>query len=283
MNKVTTTIDQWHMQIKKTDFINDEDFVEHQGSPNKFDTTSNFSEAFGQYEININSVSQSRRSSSPRALFQNQSDRDDLSPNSETSHNIINPIKIMPSNDEEIEMINQFNNNETKESDKTADTVKNTQRTTQSKISLNKSKLSDSINKKSVPRNKRSKIRSPIKPSRTKVNVPKQKSITGNMMIKDGLNYSVIEEHIITEDLLGNDTVKDLSISYMTTSKNKQHETMNDSFDIQDISAKKLFTNKHLSNAIVASDYKDKNAKYTRTHTNITGKQSSLSQKQTQP
>ena len=81
-NKVTNAIDKWHSEIKKTDFVNDEDFVEHQGSPNKFDTLSNFSQAFDDYQSNLISKKNSLATSCSHALSPNQSERDDLSPNS---------------------------------------------------------------------------------------------------------------------------------------------------------------------------------------------------------
>jgi hypothetical protein len=47
LGKVTNVIDKWQETKRKTDFVNDEDFVERQGSPSKFDNVSNFSQAFG--------------------------------------------------------------------------------------------------------------------------------------------------------------------------------------------------------------------------------------------
>jgi hypothetical protein len=46
LGKVTNVIDKWQETKQRTDFVNDEDFVERQGSPSKFDTVSNFSQAF---------------------------------------------------------------------------------------------------------------------------------------------------------------------------------------------------------------------------------------------
>ena len=151
-NKVTNAIDKWHREIKKTDFVNDEDFVEHQGSPNKFDTTSDFSRAFDNCQGNLTSDKQSLATSCSRALSPNQSDRDDLSPNSDISYNIINPIKIWEKNEESSDA--NFSENKrsfidgTKESDKTTDIVKeivtnskNTQRN-HSKSLMSKNKVS---------------------------------------------------------------------------------------------------------------------------------------------
>jgi hypothetical protein len=45
LGKVTDVIDKWRETKQKTDFVNDEDFVERQGSPSKFDNFSDFSQA----------------------------------------------------------------------------------------------------------------------------------------------------------------------------------------------------------------------------------------------
>jgi serine/threonine protein kinase len=50
LGKVTNVIDKWQETKQRTDFVNDEDFVERQGSPSKFDTVSNFSQAFNDWE-----------------------------------------------------------------------------------------------------------------------------------------------------------------------------------------------------------------------------------------
>jgi len=267
LNKVTKTIDIWHQNFRKTDFINDEDFIEHQGSPSKFESVSDFSQAFDDYEVTRNGAQMSL-SSSPRALSPNQSDREDTSPNSDVSYNIINPIKIESKKysnrlDPDKTNSNSYFHQETKGSDKTADTIKgtnndnkNTQRALKSKSLVNKIK-SQEAPKKSLPRNKRNKIRSPNKLSRLKVNVPKDNVLSNNMVIKDGLNFSLIDEHVITGKLTDLHNNKDFSRSYMTTSKNKQNDTMMDSFDEDDTTIKNLLSNKHMNNAIALSDYKD--------------------------
>lgn len=43
LKKVTKTIDIWGQRKRKLDFENDEDFIERQGSPTKFDSVSNLS------------------------------------------------------------------------------------------------------------------------------------------------------------------------------------------------------------------------------------------------
>lgn len=50
LNKVTKAIDKWQEERVQEDFINDEDYVGLQGSPNKFDTVSDFSHAFDDFK-----------------------------------------------------------------------------------------------------------------------------------------------------------------------------------------------------------------------------------------
>jgi hypothetical protein len=50
LDKVSKAIDKWKQRKEKRDFINDEDFIERQGSPNKFDSISDFSQTFREYE-----------------------------------------------------------------------------------------------------------------------------------------------------------------------------------------------------------------------------------------
>jgi hypothetical protein len=50
LDKVINTIENWQKKKTKMDFIYDDDFVERQGSPNKFDGHSDFSRSFDRYE-----------------------------------------------------------------------------------------------------------------------------------------------------------------------------------------------------------------------------------------
>ena len=71
LDKVTKAIDKWQQRKEKRDFINDEDFVERQGSPNKFDSISDFSQTFREYETYERK--NNSEISSPRGLSDNKS------------------------------------------------------------------------------------------------------------------------------------------------------------------------------------------------------------------
>lgn len=282
MDKVTIVIDKWQNQLKKTDFVNDEDFIEYQASPSKFETASDFSQAFNDYDSNANSQKQSRESSSPRALSPNKSIGGDSTPTSDRSYNIINPIRIECDKSSNQETQNgKYVHQETKGSDKTADTeVKNTQRI-QSKSLISKPKIDST--KKIITRNRRNKLKSPHKPNRAKVNIPKQKSITVRNEIQGVNNFSVIDETTINEKLIERGQISSMNNSYMTATKDKKkYEDLSEGSERHEMTGKKLFSNKHLSNAIIANDYNEvKNGRMVRSKNN-NGKKSSLSQKQTQ-
>lgn len=87
LNKVTDVIEKWQQTKRKTDFINDEDFIERQGSPNKFDTVSNFSQAMEDYDT-YQKVHNNSSVSSPRGLSPNSSSINDFSPKTECILNI---------------------------------------------------------------------------------------------------------------------------------------------------------------------------------------------------
>jgi hypothetical protein len=91
LKKVTKAIDKWTKRRKKTDFVNDEDFVERQGSPTKFDTASDFSDAFTHRN---ESEDFERKGSSPRGLSPGVSD-EGISPASERPSGLLRPIKMI--------------------------------------------------------------------------------------------------------------------------------------------------------------------------------------------
>jgi hypothetical protein len=91
LDKVTKVIDKWTQRRKKTDFVNDEDFVERQGSPTKFDTVSEISDAFTPGN---ESDDFERKGSSPRGLSPGVSD-EGISPVSERPSGLLKPIKMI--------------------------------------------------------------------------------------------------------------------------------------------------------------------------------------------
>lgn len=92
LHKVTKAIDKWQKQKRQEDFINDEDYVSVQGSPNKFDTISDFSKAFDDYEEDSTTK---RILSSQKSFSINKGSENDDSPMSENKFSLIHPIKIL--------------------------------------------------------------------------------------------------------------------------------------------------------------------------------------------
>lgn len=89
LHKVTKVIDKWQEEKVQEDFINDEDYVGLQGSPNKFDTLSDFSDADNDYrEKQLKSIDEDWKET-----FRDQSISDD-STSSGWKLKLIKPIKI---------------------------------------------------------------------------------------------------------------------------------------------------------------------------------------------
>ena len=70
-------------------------------------------------------------------------------------------------------------------------------------------------------------MKSPNKKVKIKVNVPKDERFGANMMIKDALNFSVIDEGFLAEKLIGIDPRKELSRSYLSTTKHQNDSSFN--------------------------------------------------------
>jgi serine/threonine protein kinase len=283
LQKVSMAIEKWHLQIRPTDFINDEDYVSHQGSPSKFDTISDFSRAFDDYHSKASSKNTSLCSSSARALSPTQSDHELQTDNSTSSYYIINPIKMQT---EETDLNSELAaNKDSKGQNDNIDSLKvqsgastkNTQRTSKSKSLIGNIKVQDVVGKKGiVARGKRNKMRSPHKPLRLRVGNLRDKKQKGMFEAKDEMNFSMIEDTGLENQLIEGDIHADLVHSYLTTSKNKHNQTTIDSLDQEDVEIGKYF-----NNAIGFSDYKDNKFKnkVNKASKVAIGAQSSLSQK----
>lgn len=93
LHKVTKVIDKWQEDKVQEDFINDEDYVGLQGSPNKFDTLSDFSEADNEYNENFKEKRLKSIDENLKDDFHNRSISDD-STSSGCKLKLIRPIKI---------------------------------------------------------------------------------------------------------------------------------------------------------------------------------------------
>lgn len=94
LNKVTKAIDKWQEERVQADFVNDEDYVGLKGSPNKFDTVSDFSLAFNEYREEDTARRSETNESCERDASSNKSRSDDQSFNSEWRIKLINPVKM---------------------------------------------------------------------------------------------------------------------------------------------------------------------------------------------
>ena len=93
MNKVTKVIDKWQEDKVQEDFINDEDYVGLQGSPNKFDTLSDFSEADYDYREKFKERQITFKDKRVKNTFNDRSISDE-STSSGSKLKLIKPIKI---------------------------------------------------------------------------------------------------------------------------------------------------------------------------------------------
>lgn len=269
LNKVTSAIEKWRKTKRKTDFINDEDFIERQGSPNKFDTTSNFSQAMEDYDT-YHIVHNNSSVSSPRGLSPNGSSMNDASPKSECGLNILRPIKMASFNnsDHEDDGINRMaseitENQISKNSDNTMDTTKrgntefkNSHRSAATKVSPTKPRLQDSSKK--LVRNKKGRVKSPGKKSKLRVNVPRDTQGKVNMAINNELNFSIIDEHVMAEKLQIPNAGSKLSRSYLSSTKNQDEvNTFDGVHGHSTFKNQKALSNQYLQNAVNLNDYRD--------------------------
>ena len=140
IHKVTKAIEKWKEERIQEDFINDEDYVGLQGSPSKFDTVSDFSHAFNEFQ----EESIDRRTNSIASCFRgispNQSRTEEQSPNSDWRIRLINPIKMISTNSSELGNFNKnkvilvdgSDWNENQESKVSENTMDSTKRASQS-------------------------------------------------------------------------------------------------------------------------------------------------------
>jgi hypothetical protein len=231
LGKVTNVIEKWLKTKQKTDFVNDEDFVERQGSPTKFDTIPDFSHAFDRWQDD-----RSQGPLNPNQLTPNISD-DEFSPNSDRPNGLLKPIKMTSRNTSDWEENNNRlkferadENQDTKNSENTNDTTKrantdfkNSHRIQDSKILVKKSKLQDQ-NRKTLKNKIKSRIKSPTKKSKIRVEISKEKN-KSNMNIKEAMNYSVIDESIISEKLIVPGSRGKGSRAYLSSYKNNETST----------------------------------------------------------
>lgn len=151
LEKVTKSIDKWQQRKRRLDFVNDEDFVERQGSPSKFDTLSNFSDGWEDNNLisDKNSISWSSKDS-----------RDEVNTASERPMEFMKPIKMVFSDESERLQTEETDNQASKKSENTTDTskriksglkngIKNSHRISDSKTLIKGSKQWES-NKKMI-------------------------------------------------------------------------------------------------------------------------------------
>lgn len=93
---------------------------------------------------------------------------------------------------------------------------------------ITKSRIMDS-SKKSMIKTKKSAIKTSNKKIKIKVNVPKDEALGANMMIKEALNFSAIDYNALTENLMAIDPHKNLSRSYLSTTKHQKDSSFTSS------------------------------------------------------
>ena len=98
-----------------------------------------------------------------------------------------------------------------------------------------KSRLSE-FNRKSTIKGKKTRIRSPNKRSKIKVNLPKEKN--SNMMIEEAFNCSVIDENTLAERLQISGDNKYWSRSQLTSNK---HQDIVNTMSPDPIKSKELY------------------------------------------
>lgn len=215
--------------------MNDEDFIERQASPTKFDTVSEFSEALD----NMNKVQDCLTSS--RCLSKSLSK--DMSPNSERPTGLLKPIKITACSSEMDKSPKSPSCQPKENSDQTEDSTirantdfKNTQR------------LKDQFKKgPKISKIKKPRLKSPTKnKSKIRVSVPKEKAKSD----VNKMNLSVGGELVVPRG----------SRTYLTTQKTHTENHVSEAIHIHDgyLRRKNLFETKLVKNSFHYSDYKDK-------------------------
>ena len=95
---------------------------------------------------------------------------------------------------------------------------------------ITKSRIIES-SKKNIIKAKKSAIKSSNKKVKIKVNVPKDEALGSNMMIKDALNFSAIDYNFLAENLVGIETHKELSRSYLSSTKHQNESSFTSNVD----------------------------------------------------
>jgi hypothetical protein len=150
-----------------------------------------------------------------------------------------------------------------KNSDNTMDTTKrgntefkNSHRSAATKVSPTKPRLQDSSKK--LVRSKKGRIKSPGKKSKLRVNVPRDTQGKVNMAIKDELNFSIIDEHVMAEKLQIPNAGSKLSRSYLSSTKNQDEvNTFDGVHGHSTFKNQKALSNQYLQNAVNLNDYRD--------------------------